>query len=111
MSCEACHEGFIPYAPLDCPKADDDVTADDLNFALCQCSKGRLLRSNQNNGRKVTPLWRVWCAAQQIDPSRVALVEDVFSWEQLVEMGLQKATQLPPVDREAAMLAAGKRRK
>jgi hypothetical protein len=106
-SCEDC--GIVPFVPVDCPKPDADIVADDLHFAICLCDKGRDLRWDRNGKARTVPLWRVWCAREQIEPSRVALVEQVFTTGELEAAGLV-AGAVPKVDRRAALLAQGTRR-
>lgn len=110
MSCEACDGiGLVPYLPMDFPKPDAEAVFADLHFAVCLCSAGQAFRVDKNERHSVAPMWRVWCAREQVDPSRVAMLEDVFDTEELQAAGFIK----PPAEfnREAAMLAAGKRKK
>lgn len=97
MSCSVCSDKGL--VRLNWADADPD-------FAVCLCEMGLRLRVNRNEGRDVAPLWHVWCAREQIDPSRVFLVEDVLTPAELAERGL--SLTLPQGDREAALLAAGK---
>lgn len=107
--CEACQgAGLVPWVSKDNPKPNADISVKDMHYAVCLCEVGRTFRVATNNGRKVAPLWRVWCAREQVDPSRVFMLEDVYSAEELAAWGFQKATPLQ-VDREAALQAAGKK--
>lgn len=110
MNCEACDGiGLVPYLPMEFPKPDAEAVFADLHFAVCLCSAGQAFRVDRNERHIVVPMWAVWCAREQVDPERVAMLEDVFSEDELRAAGFIKL----PADfnREAAMLAAGKQRK
>jgi hypothetical protein len=108
--CASCEDrGIVPYVPFGCSKLDADIVADDLSFAICLCDAGRALRWDRNGKARTVPLWRVWCAREQIDPSRVTLVEQVFTTGELEAAGLSPAA-VPKADRRAALLAQGTRR-
>lgn len=79
------------------------------DFGVCLCDAGQAMRRTENEGRAVTPLWRVWCALHQVDPSRVSMLEDVFTADELTAVGLRKAPA--NISREAALLAAGRKAK
>lgn len=105
--CAVCEDrGLVPFVATDNPTPDAKVTAADLLFALCLCRAGGALRFTQNERRRTVPLWRVWCAREQVDPSRVCRLEDVYSAEELASVGFQKAT---PIDRSSALLNAGRK--
>jgi hypothetical protein len=108
VSCAICEgTGIWPYVDTANPKPDSEITADDLLFAVCLCVAGRALRHRENCGRKVVPLWRVWCARHQVSTERVRRLEDVVTPEQLQEAGFSEPVLSMP-SREAALLAAGK---
>jgi hypothetical protein len=100
VSCPVCADKGLVRLPW-----DDDA---EPGIGVCLCAAGQALRVNRNMGREVLPLWRVWCAREQVDPARVYLLEDVLSAEELAEAGLAqpKAAQQ---DREAALLAAARK--
>jgi hypothetical protein len=100
MNCEVCSDkGIVRVNWADAP---DD-------YAVCLCEEGLRLRVDRNHGKTVSTLWMVWCAREQIDPSRMFLIEEVLTPDELTERELRK----PPVsmNREAALLAAGKQGK
>lgn len=110
MTCESCGDlGMVAFLPHDSTVAPDDATTDDLHYAVCLCPAGQAFRLNTNQGHKVAPQWVLWCARHGIAESRVTLVEKVYSAEELAEVGFSK----PPLEmnRDAVMLAAGKRKK
>ena len=110
IHCEACEgAGLIAFLPHDSPKSEADAGKDDLHFAVCLCAVGQAFRLDTNEGRRVAPQWRLWCAREKVDPSRVAMVEDVYDKADLEAAGLVSAAPTP--DRHAALLAAGKKRK
>lgn len=107
MICASCDGvGLIPFVMADNPTPDDAITADELQFAVCLCAKGQTMRSRNNTGRKVAPLWVVWCARERVNPARVWMAEDVYTPAQLAACGL--VVQQGQAFREARMLAAGK---
>ncbi len=98
MTCSVCAgKGLIRLNWADAPD----------EFALCLCAAGMAWRNNRNNGKPVPALWQVWCAQQQVDPSRVFKVEDVLTTDELAAQGLSVA---PVRSAEAALLAAGRKR-
>jgi hypothetical protein len=108
--CASCEDrGIVPFVPFSCSKPDADIVADDLHFGICLCDAGKALRWDRNEKARTVPLWRVWCAREQIDPSRVAMVEQVFTTGDLEAAGLV-AGAVPIADRRAALLAQGTRR-
>jgi hypothetical protein len=110
MSCNECDGlGLIPFALEDNPKSDAEMTVDDMHFAVCLCPMGMQFRIAENNGRRVSPQWVLWAYRNGVDVSRMALVENVFSPDRLAAAGFNRPAV--PMNREAAMLAAGKRRK
>lgn len=101
MNCGVClDKGIVRLNWADAP---DD-------YAVCLCEMGLRLRVNRNNDAQTVPLWMVWCAREQVDPSRVFLVEDVLTPDELRERGLSSAP-VAEIGREAALLAAGRTRK
>lgn len=108
MSCAVCQDGLIPFVPSGNPKADAEIGAADLCFAVCLCASGQAMWSRENHHRTVAPLWRAWCAKHQVEPSRVYMVEDVYTPAELSAAGLMgKPSEL---SREAALLAHGRKR-
>lgn len=108
MTCVACDDvGIVPFVAADNPKPDADIDADDLLFAICLCDAGARLRRERNDHQKVAPLWRVWCAREGVDPSRVCLIESVYDTDTLRTAGLSVLRPMP--DRRAALLAEGSR--
>jgi hypothetical protein len=107
--CASCEDrGIVPFVPLDGPP-DDAVTADDLHFAICLCDVGKDLRWDKNEKARTVPRWRVWAAKEQIQPSRVCLVEEAFSGAELIAAGL--AAERRADDRSVALLAAGRKQR
>jgi hypothetical protein len=95
MTCDHCVYGLLIQEWTDAPH----------DFAVCLCDAGQVYRRDTNEGHRTVPLWRVWCAVHQVDPSRVFLLEEIYTGEELTAAGLTK----PPVSlsREAALLAKG----
>jgi hypothetical protein len=83
----------------------------DPDFAVCLCATGLSLRVDRNYTAAVSPRWHVWCAREQVDPSRVWMLEDILTPQELAERGFGVAPDVRVPDREAALLAAGKTRK
>lgn len=101
MTCDHCINGLRPIEWKDAkPGAPWD-------FAVCLCESGQAYRRSENEGRKTVPLWRVWCARHQVDPSRVFMAEEVWSADELRAVGLIAASQQSRAD---ALLAKGRRR-
>jgi hypothetical protein len=103
MTCDHCVNGLRPLEWTDAKPGDPP------EFAVCLCDAGQAYRRGVNNGRSAMPLWRVWCAQHRVDPSRVRLMEDVWTAEELAAVGLRNGPA--PMSRAAALLAAGERRK
>lgn len=97
MSCLSCGDkGIIRLPWTDAP---DD-------YAVCLCPAARWYRSDENAYRKTGYFgWQVWAYRNQVPPERVWLMEEVLSQAELAERGFGKPAA---VDREAALLAAGK---
>jgi hypothetical protein len=109
--CWECEDtGLIPWVEFNNPKKNDDVTRDDVRYAVCICDAGQRQRENTNEGRKVIPQWRFWCAKHDVDPSRVSMVEDVYSAEELAAAGFPSIVAVSQ-DIHTALLAAGKKAK
>lgn len=99
MTCSACGDkGMIL---LNWSDADEE-------YAICVCSSGLALRNTRNNGLKVTALWEVWAIREHVHPSRIHRIEDVLTEDEMRERGLMKPQAA--VSREAALLAAGRKR-
>lgn len=83
------------------------------DFAICLCDAARWYRSDENAGRHTGVYgWQVWCAREQIDPSRMFLLEEVLTAEELRAAGLTKSNTVDlEVSREAFLLAQGKMRR
>lgn len=101
MTCDHCVNGLRPL------EWTDATPGDPVDVAVCLCDAGQEYRRATNEGRRTVPLWRVWCAVHQVDPSRVFLLEDVYSGAELEAAGLRKAPV--SLSREAALLAAGRK--
>ena len=100
MSCTTCEDkGLVAVPWTDAP---DD-------YAVCLCPIGRGLRTTKNYKSAVAPLWEVWAAREQVDPSRVRMLETLLSEDELKARGFSLGVP-SRVDREAALLAAGKSR-
>lgn len=99
MSCENCGDKGVTV--LNWTDAPPD-------FAVCLCSTGLDMRATANEGKATVPLWRVWCAVHQVDPSRVLMLEAVHTPDELAALGF---VQSAPVDHQAALLAAGRKAK
>ena len=85
---------------------------DEDDFAICLCRVGHDLRRTTNARRDTGyALWQVWCAQNQIQPSRIYFMEEVLTAQELAERGFQEPGKAQPQSREAALLAAGKTRK
>lgn len=105
MICRSCGDKGI----IRCPYTDNP---DEDLFALCLCPTGQTMRTTRNAGKETGyALWQVWCAREQIDPSRMYLMEEVLTAQELAERGFQAPGKAQPQSREAALLAAGKTRK
>lgn len=106
--CEVCEGvGLWPFVLTSNPKADAEITADDLHFALCLCQAGMAFRETKNARKTVAPLWHVWCAKHSVSHERIHRLEDVVSAERLRAHGFDSETS--PVDREAQLLAASRK--
>lgn len=115
MTCPACKDrGIVPFVDVTNPKADTDVTAADLLFAICCCpGVAHWLRSDENAGRLTGYYgWQVWAAVEQIDPSRVYLLEEILMPDELQAAGCGGvAPGVVEQSREAALLSQGKLRR
>lgn len=104
MICHSCGDKGMIRVPWTDDKAEDD-------FAICLCDVGQDMRNTRNAGKETGyALWQVWCAQNQVQPSRIYLMEEILTPAELAERGFGPASAVP-VDREAALLAAGKTRK
>lgn len=79
------------------------------DYAVCLCAAGLAMRNERNNGKAVAPLWAVWCAREGIAPSRMYLLEEALTAEELAEAGFAPAPPPTVKDRETALLEAGRR--
>ena len=83
-----------------------DALAD---YGVCLCPAAAWFRRKTNNGKPLTCAgWQVWAARYQVEPSRVYLLEQVYSKEELAAAGLAVG---PAADREAQLIAAGRKGK
>jgi hypothetical protein len=100
VNCQSCGDVGIVRVPWS--NAPDD-------FAVCLCKAGHQMRDETNAGKPTGyALWQVWAYREQIDPSRLFLLEEILTPEELAARGF---TVTPAVmSREAALLNAGKRR-
>jgi hypothetical protein len=98
VSCDVC--GGLGMLILEWTDAPSD-------FAVCLCQAGQVYRTATNNRAKTVPLWRVWCAREQVDPSRVFLLEDIYSPSELDAVGL--SVHPVPLNRMEALLASGRK--
>lgn len=102
MTCDHCVNGLRPLEWTDARPGDP------IDVAVCLCDAGQAYRRAENEGHATVPLWRVWCAVHQVDPSRVFMLEQIYSRDELAAVGL--VASAAPASREAALLARGKRR-
>jgi hypothetical protein len=98
MSCRTCID--IGIVTLNFQEGDE--------YGICLCPMGERMRSAVNNGHQAAPLWRVWCAREQVDPSLVHPIEDVLTPAELTERGFTELTA--PADALGAIAAAAKSR-
>src|SRR5687767_3596362 len=74
---------------MTCPTCDDrgmvrvNWKDADEDYAVCLCAVGERLRRTTNHGKPCLPGWRVWAAQQGVDPTRVVMIEDVLTSEEL----------------------------
>lgn len=82
------------------------------DYAVCLCPMGVQMRTDVNGGKQTGfALWQVWAYTNQVDPSRIFLLEEVLTPAELAARGLVAAQQQGGHSREAALLAAGKTRR
>jgi hypothetical protein len=98
MSCDTC--GDKGLVKLDWSDAPPD-------FGMCLCPAGLWYRRGTAQSGYG---WQLWAATHGVEPSRVVRLEDVLTAAELAACGFG-ATQPAAVDHEAALLAAGKRKK
>lgn len=101
MTCDHCVNGLRPI------EWSDAKPGEPVDFAVCLCEHGQAYRRDTNEGHQTVPLWRVWCAIHQVDPSRVFLMEQVWTARELAAVGLGQAAS-PPA-RESVLLARGRK--
>jgi hypothetical protein len=110
MTCVECDgHGLVPFLPFDSRVSVEEATMGDLGFAVCLCPSGQALRVSVNAKRRVAPQWVLWAARHSVDPSRVALLENVFSAEDVAAAGFSRP--VAQMNREAALLAASRKGK
>jgi hypothetical protein len=100
VTCEHCIDGLRPLEWTDAKPGDP------IDIAVCVCAAGMALRKADNCGARCEPLWRVWCAVHGVDPSRVFMLEQVYTPEELRIVGLVPPAPPTGKSREAAILAA-----
>lgn len=101
MSCATCGDkGMVTLNWSDAPP----------DYAVCLCPIGLGMRAERNNGKAVAPLWLVWASLHQVQPSRIYLLEEALTPDELRAAAFTAPTQTPDT-REAALLAAGRRGK
>jgi hypothetical protein len=98
MNCSTCQD--IGIVKLNFQEGDE--------YGICLCPKGEEMRRSANSRHAVAPLWRVWAAQQQIDPSRIHPIEDVLTPAELTERGFAELTA--PADALGAIAAAARAR-
>lgn len=99
VNCQSCADvGMIRVPWADAP---DD-------FAICLCDAGLAMRDSRSRKDVSYALWELWAAREQVDPSRVFLLEEVLTPQELAERGFSMPAKPTQVAREAALLAAGK---
>jgi hypothetical protein len=82
------------------------------DYAICLCDVGHVYRNDGNGGKRTGFCgWQIWASQNGIDPSRIFLLEEVLTPEELADRGFQKPSKSRLADREAALLAAGKARR
>jgi hypothetical protein len=80
MNCQHCGDvGMIRVPWSDAP---DD-------FAVCLCQAGQSMRQENNYKETGFALWQVWAAREQIDPSRIFLLEEILTPAELAERGFK----------------------
>lgn len=104
VNCQSCADAGMIRVPWS--NAPDD-------FAVCLCSAGQTMRDDTNGGKRTGyALWQVWAFQQQIQPSRIFLMEEILTPAELAERGFtMPARPTALVGREAELLAAGKTRR
>lgn len=102
MSCPSCGDKGVIRVRYHDGSPDD--------YAICLCAVGLRMRDDTNGWKKTGyALWQVWAAREQIDPSRVWLLEELSTAQEIADLGFGMHGQSTPVvGREAALLAAGK---
>jgi hypothetical protein len=98
VTCPYCLDGLLPVEWTD---AEPD-------WAVCLCAAGQALRVASNQGKATVPRWRLWAARWGVDPARVYLLEAIYTPQELAAVGLAVSG---PVSVEAALLAAGRKRR
>lgn len=83
-----------------------------FDFAVCLCAAGLWYRSDENAGKRTGVYgWQVWAYREQIDPSRIFMLEEVLTPQELAERGFQMPQAPTLVARGSALLAASRKAK
>lgn len=98
MTCSTCQD--IGIVRLNYEDGDE--------YGICLCPAGEAMRRAVNNGSPTVPLWRVWCAREQVNPALVRPIEDVLTPAELTERGFTELTA--PADSLSAIAAAARAR-
>jgi hypothetical protein len=97
VTCLYCIDGLVPLE-----------WAEPFSWAVCLCAAGQALRVANNQGKATVPRWQLWAARWGVDPARVYLLEALYTPQELAAVGLAVSG---PVSVEAALLAAGRKRR
>lgn len=63
-------------------------------FGVCLCAVGVVLRNDKNAGKRVGyPLWLPWAAREQVDLTRVLMVEQLLDDAELAQIPRAKEPQ------------------
>ncbi len=99
MNCSTC--GDVGIVRLNFQEGDE--------YGICLCPMGERMRARHTwRGRQADiPVWRVWCAREQVDPALVRPIEDVLGGEELAARGFH---ELAPAETMDAVAAAARNR-
>jgi hypothetical protein len=79
------------------------------DYAVCLCEASQWYRSDMNAGRHTGSYgWQVWAAREQVDPERIAMLEDLFNQEELANLGFPSGAEISSDD---DLTSIGKTRK
>lgn len=79
MNCQACADKGIIRLKYHNGTPDE--------FGICVCSAGRWYRSDVNAGKHTGFFgWQVWAYREQVDPTRVFLVEELLDAAEMARM-------------------------